>query len=138
MIPAIMAASFVCILFLAKRLRIEAHWFGIAAVGACFLFSLAVAGSWIGYVSDASHGEEASTLGEQAASSDVLVAAAGGEEEHEDEEHEEAGAHAPSVSCLDHHEAEDEHEASAAPGALAFAEAGESHTSPCPVVNQVS
>ncbi len=133
LIPAIMAASFVCILFLAKRLRIEAHWFGIAAVGACFLFSLAVAGSWIGYVSDASHGEEATAIDEQAASSEVLATAA-------DEEHEAEGEaeHAPAVSCLVHHEAEDEHEASAAPGALAFAEAGESHTSPCPVVNQVS
>ena len=117
LIPAIMAGSFVVILFLSKRLRIQAHWFGVAAVGFCFLFALAVAASWINYVGDSAHAAEASGSAQG-----------------------EAKGHAASVSCLDEDALpEEEHEASVAPPTLAFAEAGEApHTTPCAVVNDVS
>ncbi len=121
LIPATMAASFLFILLLAKRLKIQAHWFGIVAVGACFLFALVTAANWVGYVSDTAHASE--------------VAA------------EDGGEHG-ATDCLGDDHGEADHDASA-PTALAYTESaaettsegGESeehHQSPCAVVNQVS
>jgi NADH-quinone oxidoreductase subunit L len=55
LMPALMALSFVTILFFGKRLPYKGAEVGIASVGACFLFAILSAGSWIGHVNDSHH-----------------------------------------------------------------------------------
>src|SRR5689334_20731157 len=57
--PAIMAGSFLIILFVGKRLSERATSFiGIAAVTVCFLMSIVVAGQWIARVNHPPTGAE--------------------------------------------------------------------------------
>jgi NADH-quinone oxidoreductase subunit L len=53
LMPALMALSFVTILFFGKRMPNKGAEVGIAAVGLCFLFALVAAGSWISHVNAA-------------------------------------------------------------------------------------
>ena len=55
LLPAIMAASFVIILFFGKKMPKKGAEVGIAAVGLCLLLALVSAGSWISRVNDAGH-----------------------------------------------------------------------------------
>ena len=76
LLPAIMAASFVIILFFGKRLPKKGAEVGIAAVGICLLLAIASAGSWIGRVNDA---------GQAPATTEEASAAAPGQEEPAEE-----------------------------------------------------
>jgi NADH-quinone oxidoreductase subunit L len=60
-LPAIMAGSFVVILFFGKRLKYKGAEIGIAAVVLCFLLALVSAGSWFGHVDDAKAGTTATS-----------------------------------------------------------------------------
>ena len=53
LMPALMALSFVLILFFGKRMPRKGSEIGIAAVGLCFLFAVLSAAAWIGHVNDA-------------------------------------------------------------------------------------
>jgi NADH-quinone oxidoreductase subunit L len=66
--PAIMALSFLAILFFGKRLPFKGSEIGIAAVGICFVLALFSAGSWIARVNDASGGK---TVKEQVAGAEA-------------------------------------------------------------------
>jgi NADH-quinone oxidoreductase subunit L len=55
LMPALCFASFVAILLFGKRLPRKGSEIGIAVVGACFLFAVVAAGSWIARVNDAQH-----------------------------------------------------------------------------------
>jgi NADH-quinone oxidoreductase subunit L len=141
-VPAVMAASFLVILFGSKRLGVTAHFIGIPAVVFAFIFSLTIAGSWIGYVGDVadSHGG-----GEEALA--FVDDEENGTDEHGTEVDGADAGHASSAgeSCItDGHAGESddgEHshdEDALAPAGLAFAEEGEGHVSPCPIVTQTT
>src|SRR5215831_11471261 len=75
--PAIMAASFVAILFFGKRLPKKGSEIGIAAVAACFVIALLSAGAWINRVNDASGGhtpKEQATTAEANGASEATAA----------------------------------------------------------------
>lgn len=123
LIPAIMAGSFLAILFLSKSAKIPAHFIGIPAIVVSFVLALVMAGSWIGYsseVADAHHNA--------------------GAEEHE----------TPLQSCLEgehltHTALAGDGEYAAAEGEFAAAEGGAGgegegggHTSPCPVITDTT
>jgi len=55
LMPTIMGASFLAILFVGKRMPRKGSEIGIAAVAACFVIALLAAGSWINRVNDAGH-----------------------------------------------------------------------------------
>jgi NADH-quinone oxidoreductase subunit L len=133
-VPAIMAASFVAILLFSKRLSIPAHWIGIPAIMASFLFALAIAGNWIAYVGDVADSHDSGGEALAFVDGDPELAAASAHDEH---------GKSIGVSCLtdDANHADDGHsdEESLAPAALGFVEEGEApHVSPCPVVTQVT
>ncbi len=140
LIPAIMAGSFVAILFFSKKSKIAAHWIGIPAVVVSFVLALAMAGSWIGYTNDvaASHSSDASHSED---------ADHGDDADHSDDDHSDDADHSEDEEHSDDadHSEDEEHGLlavdgeSAAPDfavAVAFAEEGEeAHTSPEPVIN---
>ena len=157
LIPAVMASSFLAILFFAKRLKIQAHWIGIPAVTACFIFSLVIAANWIGYTSDVSDSHAASS---QTASSETGSSAADGTAFAFSDE---TAAVVPAVSaddititeCVggshsDDHDDDhgDDHsdegeafgsgELAVGDLELAVAEGEEVHSGPCPVINELT
>ncbi len=143
LIPAIMAGSFLAILFLSKRFRIPAHFIGIPAVVACFVLALGVAGSWISYVGDVadSHGGDALAFVDGDSADEVALAESGGHSSGpgesclEDESHSDGDDHSDDGD----HSDEESFGTVDAPPALSFAEeGGEGHVSPCPIVNQVT
>ncbi len=154
-----MASSFAFILFFAKRLKIQAHWIGIPAVTACFIFSLVIAANWIGYTHDVADSHSAESHSSDSKSEDG---------DHSDEEGVGASdeSAAPFVNAEDvvvtqcgsdshgddhgdDHSDEGDHSDGEAFGAgetamgadleLAVSEEGEEgHSSPCPVINEVT
>jgi NADH-quinone oxidoreductase subunit L len=61
-LPAVMAASFLVILFFGKRVGTKATaGIGIASVAACLLLSFAIAGQWIDRVNNPPHADEHTT-----------------------------------------------------------------------------
>ena len=145
LIPAIMAGSFMTILFGSKRLKVPAHFIGIPAVIVCLVLALATAFSWISYSSDVS-------------------ASSGGHSEEEDHSDEEGfggtaetaapivpafvDAGAPTVSCVGGDDHGDDHSDDEAFGGGEVAlgdefelavDAGEGgSSSPCPIINDVT
>src|SRR5438067_7354286 len=85
--PAIMAVSFVAILFFGKRMPRKGSEIGIAAVGACFIIALLSAGSWITHVNDADSAQGTGTEATATADGSAAVghasaqAAVGGDSE---------------------------------------------------------
>ncbi len=148
LVPAVMAGSFVAILFFAKRFRIPAHFIGIPAVAACFLFALATAVSWIGYVSDVSHASGPFGQDELAAATELATDSHDEESTDDGGDHDEDDGHSsgPGLSCVADHSDDADHsdgadhsdEEASAPDALSFAEAADGSHSPCPVINQLS
>src|SRR4051812_23511535 len=59
--PALMALSFVTILFFGKRMPKKGAEVGIAAVGLCFVVAILSAVAWIGHVNDAHSAETTAT-----------------------------------------------------------------------------
>ncbi len=132
LIPAIMTGSFLLILFGAKKLRIAAHWIGIPAVLASLALALVMAVSWIGYSSDVSHAHESDTHAEDDHSDD---------EDHSEDDHSEDDSHAED----DDHADDEEHGLISGDGetamgefALAAAEGEAAHSTPEPVINDVT
>ncbi len=110
LIPAVMAASFLFILFFSKRLSIKPHLVGVPAVVGSFLFALVIAFSWIGYNGDVNEAQAGP------------ISCAGGEVAVGGSNHDtEAAA-----------EGEGEGEGGGESGH------GEQRFSPCPVVNDVT
>src|SRR3954454_6667709 len=81
--PALMAASFVAILFFGKRLPRKGSEIGIAAVGLCFVFSIFCAAAWFHHADEQRHAAAppASTTQVEGATGAGEGAAAEGEHE---------------------------------------------------------
>jgi NADH-quinone oxidoreductase subunit L len=95
-LPAIMALSFLVILFFGKRLPKKGAEVGIAAIGLCLLFSLAAGFQWVDRVENPpeTHAEEegephAEAEEEEHAAGEIRLAAAPLAEEEGEEEHHE-------------------------------------------------
>jgi len=150
-IPALMALSFVLVLFFGKRMPKKGAEIGIVFVGAAFVLSLITAGNWISWTNDnpESHGDEHAAAGVALADVDpscskvAAEAAAAGEhaedeghadEGHADEGHAEEGDH--SGSATEEHSLAGTSTGESAAPAADEAEAGAHHDPPTrPVVS---
>ena len=74
-LPALMALSFLLILFFGKHLPRKGSEIGIAAVGICFVLALFTAGSWWNHTNDTSGAEHAAGSGAAVAPSAAAGAA---------------------------------------------------------------
>ncbi|MCB1283066.1 MAG: hypothetical protein KDB20_01865, partial [Microthrixaceae bacterium] len=54
-LPALMALSFVLILFFGKRTPGQGHWIGIASIGACLIMSLVIGAQWMQRANEPAH-----------------------------------------------------------------------------------
>src|SRR4051812_5192146 len=77
LLPAIMATSFVLILFFGKRMPKKGSEIGIAAVGLCLILAFVSAGSWTHHVNEA-HGApvevvEPGQIGSEVAAGETAV-----------------------------------------------------------------
>jgi NADH-quinone oxidoreductase subunit L len=107
-IPALMALSFLLILFFGKRMPKKGAEIGIVFVGAAFVLSLITAGNWISWRDDDGfHGGEAAALAEVDPSCSQVAADAAAEAEHED------AAHGAESESGDHGTTTEEHGAGA-------------------------
>ena len=115
-IPALPALSFVLILLLSKRLRINPHWFGLLAVGSGLVLATLTAGAWIGQ-----YESEQGAHGEEGTGALVLTASADEEEDHSEEggdEHAEETHSEPTGCNAEPSEGGDDHAVPRNPGSF--------------------
>ncbi len=77
LIPALMALSFLVILFFGKKVgAARSHWIGIGFVAVAFALALATAGAWISRINDDTHATETTALADVGPKCSRVAAAA--------------------------------------------------------------